>query len=111
VCFFLFNLDYFVLVLFAIAVLGLVSSVLRQRALPLGHIDATWRIQLNFSFFRPTRVHNPNGITIGSAVFAQLTAERPYTLQWAALSLKALQWAVPFPFKIALCHDGGLDPM
>jgi len=30
------------------------------------------------------RVHNPNGTTIGSAVFAQTTAERPYTLQWFA---------------------------
>jgi len=29
-------------------------------------------------------VHNLNGISIGSAVFAQLTAERPYTLQRAA---------------------------
>jgi len=26
-----------------------------------------------------------NDISIGSAVFAQLTAERPYTMQWAAL--------------------------
>ena len=31
-----------------------------------------------------TRVHVPNGILIGSAVFAQLMAESPYTLQWAA---------------------------
>jgi len=38
-------------------------------------------------FFRwPTQVHIPSGISIGSAVFAQLTAERPYTLQWAAHS-------------------------
>jgi len=28
--------------------------------------------------------HNPNAITIGAAVFAQVTAECPYTLQWAA---------------------------
>ena len=33
----------------------------------------------------PTRVHTPNGMSIGSAVFAQLTAEGPCTLQWAAL--------------------------
>ena len=33
--------------------------------------------------FEPT--YNPNGITIGSAVFAQVTAECPYTLQWAIL--------------------------
>jgi len=41
-------------------------------------------------------VHNLNGISIGSAVFAQLTAERPYTLQRAALS----------PLKIASSHGG-----
>jgi len=34
----------------------------------------------------PTRVHTPNGMSIGSAVFAQLTAEGPCTLQWAAPS-------------------------
>ena len=28
-----------------------------------------------------TRFHIPNGISIGSAVFAQLTAQNPYTLQ------------------------------
>jgi len=39
----------------------------------------------------PPESYNPNNISIGSAVFAQLTAECPYTLQWAA----------PFPLKIA----------
>jgi len=39
---------------------------------------------------------NPNGITIGSAAFAQVTAECPYTLQWEA----------PFPFKIASSRVG-----
>jgi len=34
----------------------------------------------------PTGVHIPNDISIGSAIFAQLTAESPYTLQWAAPS-------------------------
>jgi len=33
-----------------------------------------------------TRDHNPNSISIGSAVFAELTAEGPYILQWAAPS-------------------------
>jgi len=32
----------------------------------------------------PMRAHNPNGTSIGSAVFAQMTAECPYTLQWFA---------------------------
>jgi len=40
----------------------------------------------NTCFLGPTRVHVPNGVSIGSVVFPQLTAERPYTLQCAALS-------------------------
>jgi len=52
------------------------------------HIGATCRIRLNFCFLQPTRVHNPNGKSIGSAVFAQLTAESPYILQWVPLSPK-----------------------
>jgi len=40
------------------------------------------------------RAQNPNGISIGSAVFAQMTAECPYTLQWFA----------HFPVKIAPPH-------
>ena len=35
----------------------------------------------------PTRVHNPNDTSIGSAVFAQLTVDSRYTLQRAALFL------------------------
>jgi len=52
-----------------------------------GPLSNTW-------FLRPVRAHNPNGISIGSAVFAQMTAECPYTLQWDA----------PFPLKIAPSH-------
>jgi len=36
----------------------------------------------------PTRVHSPNGISIGSDVFAQMTVECPYTLQWDAIRPK-----------------------
>jgi len=43
----------------------------------------------------PTRVYNPNSISIGSAIFAQLTAECPYTLQWAMRSLSLP--ILPFP--------------
>jgi len=60
----------------------------RQCALPLEQMGTTWRIRLNSCFLRPTRVHNPNGKSIGSAVFAQLTADCPYTLQWEPLSPK-----------------------
>jgi len=42
--------------------------------------------------------HNPNGISIGSAVFAQMTAVCPYTLQWDA----------PFPKNLHL-PKGDLD--
>ena len=48
----------------------------------------------------PTPAQNPNCTSIGSAVFAQMTAECPYALQWFAR----------FLLKIAP-HHGGLDPM
>ena len=41
------------------------------------------------------RAHNPNGISIVSAVFAQGTAECPYTLQWDALTPSKL----PLPIR------------
>jgi len=40
--------------------------------------------------------HNPNGTSITSAVFAQMTAERLYCLRWFAC----------FPLKIAPSHVG-----
>jgi len=43
----------------------------------------------NTWFLGPIRVLNQNGISIGSAVFAQGTTECPYTLQWGA----------PFPLR------------
>jgi len=36
-------------------------------------------------FLGSTGLNVPNGISIGSVVFAQVTAECPYTLQWALL--------------------------
>jgi len=36
-------------------------------------------------FTEPTSAHNPNGISIGSAIFAKLTVGCPYTLQRAIL--------------------------
>jgi len=59
----------------------------------------------NTCFLGPTRVHNPNGIWIDSAIFTQLTAERPCTLQWAALSLSKLPLPTgdlaPIEYKIS----------
>jgi len=49
---------------------------------------------LNSCFLRPTGVHHPNGKSIGSAISAQLTAESPYTLQWATFFPK-----LPFPWE------------
>jgi len=46
----------------------------------------------------PSSQHNPY-ISIRSAVFSQMTAECPYTLEWAA----------PSPIKIAPSH-GGCEP-
>jgi len=50
----------------------------------------------NTCLLGPTRVPIPNDMSIGSAMFAQLMAEHPYTLQWTANSL----------LKIANSHGG-----
>jgi len=55
----------------------------------------------NTRFLRPIRAHSPNGIPIGSAVFAQTTVECPYTLQWDVHS----------PRKICPFSWGDLDPI
>jgi len=60
-------------------------------SLPMGDLDPS-----NLWFLGPIRIHNPNGASIGSAVFAQVTVECPYTLQWDA----------PSPPKIAPPHNG-----
>ena len=67
-----------------------------QCTLPWGHFATTWQIQLNLCCLGPcrVRVHKLNGKLMGSAVFAQLTAEGPYTLQWDA----------PFALKFAPSH-------
>jgi len=51
----------------------------------------------NMRFLGPIRVQNPNGISTGSSVFAQMTAECPYTLQRQA----------PFPSKLSLTTEPG----
>jgi len=48
----------------------------------------------NTWFLGPIRAHNPNGSSIGLAVFAQMTANCSYILQWDA----------PSPLKIVSCH-------
>jgi len=46
------------------------------------------------------QAHSQNGISLGSAIFAQVTAECPYTLQWDA----------PSPLKIVSSHGGSGPP-
>jgi len=54
----------------------------------------------NTGFLGPIRTHSQNGISIDSAVFAQMTVECSYTLQWYA----------PFPKTLPLSM-GDLDPI
>jgi len=63
------------------------------------NIGTTWRIWLNLCFRWFTRVHNPNGKSVGSAGFAQLTAVSPCTLQWH-----------PFPSKLPIPIGGSGPP-
>ena len=51
--------------------------------------------------YEPITQTASNGIWIGSAVFAQMTAECPYTLQWDA----------PFPLKIVPSHGAIWTPI
>jgi len=57
-------------------------------SLPMGYLEPN----LTFDFLGPIQAHNPNSISMGSAVFAQMTAEYPYTLHLDA----------PFPLKVPL---------
>jgi len=59
---------------------GHFSCISQLGAFPWGHIGATLQIRLNLCLLQPTRVHNINSISIGSAIFAQMTAECPYTI-------------------------------
>jgi len=54
----------------------------------VGTLAPPGEYELNLCFLRLTRVHNPNGKSISSAVSVQLVAESPYTLQLARLSPK-----------------------
>jgi len=48
-------------------------------------------------FLEPIGAHRLNGISIGSAIFPQMTVECPYTLQWDAHSPPKI---CPFPWGI-----------
>jgi len=60
-----------------------------EHALPTQNYPFAWGFctpSVNTWFLGSPGLSIPNDIYICSAVFAELTAERPYTLQWAALS-------------------------
>jgi len=68
-----------------------------QCALPWRHIGATWQIRFSLCFLRPSRVHNPNGKSISSAISVQLFLHRvSHYLTTGCL----------FPLKITPSHVG-----
>jgi len=82
----------------------MVKVILQQATSPL-HMDgstvfAKWRKCPLHLIFGPTRVQIPNRISIGSAIFAQITSESHYTLKRTT----------PFPLKIAHSHGRSEPP-
>jgi len=77
-------------------------SKLRPKIGCRGNVLSTAGPASNTWFLRPIQAYNPNGISIGLAVFAQMTAETSCTLQWDAPS--TLPQNCPFPW------GSGLDP-
>jgi len=69
---------------------GRVSSGMSGHVLSLNNCPFAWGIwaSCNTCFLGPTRVHNPNGTSIGSAVFAQFTSECRRTCRGMPLPLK-----------------------
>ena len=62
-------------------------------------------------FLGPTRVHNPNGISTGSAIFAQLMAECCRACPGVTFPQNCpfawgmwISWGMPFPLNIAPSH-------
>ena len=66
--------------------------------LPMGDLD----VPCNTWCFGPMRAHNPNDTSIGSAVFAQITAECPYTgLPVSSVNRPVLQYKF---WLVESCH-------
>jgi len=61
-----------------------VITILVSKLVAMATSLSIWGLPSNIWFLGPIRAHNPNGILIGSAVFAEMTAECPYTLEWDA---------------------------
>jgi len=56
-------------------------AILLSKLVAMGTSLSTAGPLFNTRFLRPIQAHNRNGISIGLAVFAQMTAESSYTLQ------------------------------
>jgi len=64
-----------------------------QCAFPCSHIGTTWWTRLNLRFLRPTRVHSPNGKSIGFGRSCTAHSRKFLYLHWAILSPKLpCQW-------------------
>jgi len=83
-----------------------------RRAVKMPHLRRTWTVQSYSSGCAnvhpylihaslATKIHMPNDISMGSAVFAELMADSPYTSQCAA----------PSPFKAAHLQQGIWTPI
>jgi len=70
---------------------------------PTRHIGATWRIRLSSCLLLPTRLHNPNGKSFGSAVFTQLMARFPILY-----NRRPFPQNCPFPWGIWIPICGNL---
>jgi len=68
-----------------------VIAILVPKLVAMATSFSTSQYPSNTWFLGPIQAHNPNGISIGSAVCAQMTAECPHTLQWDS----------PYLFKIS----------
>jgi len=88
---------------------GRVSSGMPGHALSPNNWPFTCGIwaPYNTCFLESTRVHNPNGISIRSAVHAQLMADCPYTLQWALPPKNyPFSWGIWTPSNTLHCSLG-----
>ena len=87
-----------------------VSSGMPQHVLSPNNCPFAWVVApSNACFLAPTLVHNPNGISISSAVFAQITAECRYTLQWAAPRGSGPPSNTWFPWPTRIYNPNGIS--
>jgi len=77
-----------------------VSSGMRRHALFPNNCPLAWGwAPSNICFLGPVRVNNPNGTSIGSAVFAQFTSE----CRWELENVEACRSPQNSPFPCGIC--------